>query len=195
MRHLARILFAALLLVAVSGVADDQADLIAHLDRTSSAFLSSVEGLSEAQLNYRPAEGRWTIAEIAEHIAAAEEGILKGTLAAMQNAPAPEALKDANKDAMILQAVPDRSRKFQAPEMLRPTNRFGSPAGAVAAYKKAHAEFVALAKERSDLRSFAGEHPVLKNLDAHGWILFQSAHVERHTKQIEEVKADPNFPK
>ncbi len=27
------------------------------------------------------------------------------------------------------------------------------------------------------------------------WILFISAHSERHTKQINEVKADPNFPK
>ena len=27
------------------------------------------------------------------------------------------------------------------------------------------------------------------------WVLFVAAHSERHTKQINEVKADPNFPK
>ncbi len=27
------------------------------------------------------------------------------------------------------------------------------------------------------------------------WILFIAAHSERHTKQINEVKADPSFPK
>jgi hypothetical protein len=32
-------------------------------------------------------------------------------------------------------------------------------------------------------------------LDAYEWVLFVSAHSQRHTKQIEEVKADPNFPK
>ena len=32
-------------------------------------------------------------------------------------------------------------------------------------------------------------------LDAYEWLLFVSAHSERHTKQILEVEADPNFPK
>jgi hypothetical protein len=36
---------------------------------------------------------------------------------------------------------------------------------------------------------------MLGPLDAYQWILLISAHSERHTKQIEEVKADPNFPK
>lgn len=184
-----------LILITPALLADDRADLLAHLDRTSTAFLKSVEGLSDAQWNYRSGEGRWTIAEIAEHIAASEDLLLKGTLGLMQNKATPEALKDANKDAVILQRIPDRSSKVQAPEVLRPTNRFGSPAGSVVAFRKARAEMVALARERADLREFAGEHPVLKVIDAHGSILFQSAHVERHTKQIEEVKADPGFPK
>ena len=34
-----------------------------------------------------------------------------------------------------------------------------------------------------------------KTLDAYEWLLFLAAHSERHTKQIDEVKADPNFPK
>jgi len=46
-----------------------------------------------------------------------------------------------------------------------------------------------------DLRDHMGPHPVLGPLDAYQWILLISAHSERHTKQIEEVKADPNFPK
>jgi hypothetical protein len=32
-------------------------------------------------------------------------------------------------------------------------------------------------------------------LDAYRWVLLMSAHTERHTNQIKEVKADPNFPK
>jgi hypothetical protein len=34
-----------------------------------------------------------------------------------------------------------------------------------------------------------------KKLDGYEWVLFISAHSERHTKQIDEVKADPTFPK
>ena len=46
-----------------------------------------------------------------------------------------------------------------------------------------------------DLREHATDSPLGKQLDAYEWILFAGAHSERHTKQIEEVKADPNFPK
>jgi hypothetical protein len=34
-----------------------------------------------------------------------------------------------------------------------------------------------------------------KKLDGYEWVLFVAGHSERHTKQINEVKADPNFPK
>jgi hypothetical protein len=32
-------------------------------------------------------------------------------------------------------------------------------------------------------------------MDGYEFILFIAAHSERHVKQINEVKADPNFPK
>jgi len=37
--------------------------------------------------------------------------------------------------------------------------------------------------------------PVASMGTGYEWILFIAAHSERHTKQILEVKADPNFPK
>ena len=38
-------------------------------------------------------------------------------------------------------------------------------------------------------------HPALGSIDAYDWILMLAAHTERHTAQIKEIKADPNFPK
>jgi hypothetical protein len=32
------------------------------------------------------------------------------------------------------------------------------------------------------------------SMDGYQWVLGAAAHTERHTKQILEVKADPNFP-
>jgi hypothetical protein len=32
-------------------------------------------------------------------------------------------------------------------------------------------------------------------MDAFEWVLLVSAHAERHTRQLQEVKADPGFPK
>jgi len=50
-------------------------------------------------------------------------------------------------------------------------------------------------QKTEDLRAHAADSPLGKKLDAYQWILFISAHSERHTKQLNEVKADPNFPK
>jgi len=38
-------------------------------------------------------------------------------------------------------------------------------------------------------------YPHFGLLDGYPWLLLLSAHRARHSEQIEEVKADPNFPK
>jgi len=99
-------------------------------------------------------------------------------------------------DEMILKMVPDRSHKVQAPEILKPTNRFATREDTIKAFedaRKATMDFVRTTND--DLRDHFGPHPFLGPMDAYQWILLISAHTERHTKQIEEVKADPNFPK
>jgi hypothetical protein len=50
-------------------------------------------------------------------------------------------------------------------------------------------------QKAEDLRAHAVDSPLGKKLDAYQWILYISAHSERHTKQINEVKMDPDFPK
>src|SRR5688572_30606566 len=112
MKHSSRFLAAALsfLFCTTSFAADaltdaDRAKLLAHLDKTSAAFLASVDGLTEAQWSYRSGEGRWTVAEVAEHITAAETMLRDMTVAAMK-APAPaEMLADARKDDTVLARI------------------------------------------------------------------------------------------
>ena len=45
------------------------------------------------------------------------------------------------------------------------------------------------------MRSHFRDHPALKTIDAYQMMLLLSAHSERHTLQINEVKADPSYPK
>ena len=173
----------------------DRAALIAQLQRTEARFLKSVEGLSEAQWTFKAAPDRWSIAECAEHITASEPFIRKMVADSMKTALAADVAATAKKDDTILVALVDRTRKFKAPEPLIPTNRFATPAETLAEFKKQRAETIALASGDVDLRANGANHFALGPLDSYGWFLFQSAHSERHTLQIEEVKADPNFPK
>ena len=104
--------------------------------------------------------------------------------------------EDKFTDQQILTMIPDRSHKVQAPEYLKPTNRWATREELVAAFEKSRGATMGYVRNTNDdLRDHFGPHPALGTLDAYQWILLISAHSERHTKQIEEVKADPNFPK
>ena len=128
------------------------------------------KGLSEAQWNFKPAPDRWSVAQVMEHIAGADDfipvNLLKEKVTIL---PAGAPGRDVKKiDAAVEAMIPDRSHKAQAPEPLVPNNRFGSSEG---------------------MDGLVGK------MDGYEFILLIAAHSERHVKQIDEVKADPNFPK
>jgi hypothetical protein len=100
------------------------------------------------------------------------------------------------KDEIVLKMVPDRTQKRHAPENLKPMNRWPNRDELTKAFeenRKATMDYVKTTT--GDLRDHFAPHGAPGLLDGYQWILFISAHSERHTKQIEEVKADPNFPK
>jgi hypothetical protein len=172
----------------------ERAALVTHLERTGAAFEKSIEGLSEAQWNYKAAPERWSPAECAEHIATSE-GFIRGLIEPMmKEEPSAELLASARKDT-IGQLVVDRSKKFQAPEPLRPTKKYKTPDEALAAFRAERAKTIEFVKTGGDFRLHASANPVVGPLDGYGWVTFLSAHSERHTLQIEEVKADAGYPK
>jgi uncharacterized damage-inducible protein DinB len=181
---------------AQSLTAADRDRAMKHLESTRQGVVDATAGLSDAQWNFKAGADRWSVAQVMEHIAAAEDlmrGMIEGQVL---KAPARPAGEDAAAiDAMVLKAIPDRSHKAQAPEPLQPTNRFGSPQDALKHFLESRSATEKLLNERPDLRDHAADSPLGKKLDGYEWILFISAHSERHTKQMLEVKADPNFPK
>jgi hypothetical protein len=171
---------------------------VEYLKQTQKDFLASVEGVSEAQWKFKAAPDRWSIAETAEHIAVAEQTIwdlVFGKI--MKSAPAPEKRAEAlGKDEIILTKIPDRSRKAQAPERLKPTGRWATQVALLRDFEVIRDKEIAYVTEtKEDLRNHFEEHPFLKTMDAYQWLIFNGAHCKRHTAQILEVKADPNYPK
>lgn len=167
-----------------------------HLQRTAKELRQAVKGLTPEQLSFKAAPERWSVAECVEHIALSEtflRGIADKTLAAPAKADGLEARK-AN-DAKILAMTPDRSQKFQAPEPLKPAGKFAGKAGMAEFNRARKANLDYVKTTTADLRAHVAPHPVLKEMDVYQWLLTLSAHTERHTKQILEVKADAKFPK
>src|SRR5438067_3399797 len=166
-----------------------------YLESTKKNILESTKGLSEAQWNFKPAPDRWSVAQVMEHVAAAEDFIRAMVKEKVMMAPAGEAGRDVKKtDEGVLAMVPDRTNKVQAPEPLLPTNRFGSPEDSVKHFVESRATTEDFLKSATGLRDHVTDSPMGK-LDGYEFVLLIAAHSERHTKQINEVKADPNFPK
>jgi hypothetical protein len=171
---------------------------IKQFETTRDNFLKSISGLSEKQWTFKSAPDRWSVAEVAEHITVSEStlgGLVQ--LRLMQSPAAPEKREQVKgKDELILTKVPDRSHKAQAPEFLRPTGRWATEAELTKAFEDARAANIHyISTTNEDLRDHFFDHPAFGTLDGYQWLLLISAHSARHTEQIEEVKADPNFPK
>jgi len=174
----------------------DKDKALAYLESTKKGVLDATKGLSEAQWNFKPATDKWSVAECVEHIAAAEDFIRGMAVDKAMKAPAAPDRDIAKIDAGIMAMIPDRSQKAQAPDELKPTNRFGSPEGSLKHFVESRTATENFLKETPDLRAHAADSPLGgPKLDAYEWVLFVSAHSQRHTKQIEELKADSNFPK
>ena len=170
---------------------------LSELYASRKQFLDSIASLTEAQWTFKPAPNVWSIAECAEHIAVSEDVLFGRVREMMQAPPEPEKRAETKgKEALVLKGMLDRSRKFQAPEVLVPTHRWPTPAALIAHFKESRDRTLDYVRTSpDDLRNHFMPHPVLKTLDAYQWILLIAAHSERHTAQLNEVKQSPNYPK
>ena len=168
---------------------------VEYLQKTRDGVVEAVKGLSDAQVKFKAAPDRWSVAETLEHIAKSEEFLFQHVTDKVIKAPAGPAGRDTAKiDAAILTMIPDRSHKAQAPKELVPTSSW-TPAESLDHFLKSRATMIAFLESTTDLREHAVDSPFGQPWDAYEWLLFIAAHSERHTKQILEVKADSNFPK
>lgn len=169
--------------------------LVQHLQKTRQAFLDSISGLSDAQWTFKAGPDRWSIAEVAEHIAISETTILQLVTDQILKAPPMPPNPNPIPDEKLLGLLLDRSSKFQAPEMLKPTNRWATRDALTKDFLAAREKTTTYVKTTTDdLHGHAGPHPVFKMLDGYQWVLLISGHSARHTAQIEEVKASVGYP-
>jgi hypothetical protein len=168
---------------------------IQYLEKTKQGVIDATKGLSDAQWNFKAGPDRWSIAQCMEHIAAAEDFIRGIVVEKVMVAPDVPGRDLKKTDDAVMAMIPDRSQKAQAPEPLVPTNRFGSPDASLKHFLESRDKTEDFLKTTPGLRDHAVDSPLGTKLDGYQFILLIAAHSERHTKQILEVKADPNYPK
>lgn len=80
--------------------------------------------------------------------------------------------------------------------MLRPVNTFGSFKASLDSFVARRNRNIAFIKTtQADLRDHCSVFPGVGMVDDYQVVIFMVSHSKRHTMQLEEVKANPNFPK
>jgi len=167
------------------------------LSQTENGVFNSLMGMSDAQLNFKPAADRWSIAECVKHIAITEHMLWQMAEGALKQTANPEERADIKaSDEQVVQMVESRAQKVKTAPPMEPQNTpYKSTADALASFREAREKLIQFVNTTdADLRNHVVTFPA-GTYDSYQMVLFIGAHSNRHTQQIEEVKADPNFPK
>jgi hypothetical protein len=165
-----------------------------YLASTCNELTETVTNLSPAQWAFQRAEGEWCVAEIIEHLAMIE-GRIHMLIARLPEAvPAEPDRNDVQIDEFIVQAVPRRTSRVQAPEAAQPKGQC-TPSEALREFMDKRGDTVTLLESAHCLRGRVLPHPIFGPWDGYQWILAAAAHTARHLEQIREIKSAGAFPK
>ncbi len=183
-------------ILSKTGITEEERKFaVDHLTKTQEDLLNAVEGLTEAQLNFKATPDRWSVLECVQHITLTSQGLWQMTEATLKE-KTNDTLKSQVKDEQFIKMVEDRNMKAQAPEEFRPVKSpYHTLSETLDAFKADRNKLIDyIQKTNDDMRKHIAKMP-FGSLDSYQLVLLISAHTNRHTQQINEVKADSNFPK
>ena len=166
------------------------AQIYEAIDETREKFYSRVEGLSDDEAGARPSPDAWSIAEIVEHLALTERGLLrimKGLLAQVEAAggDGAGAMQPFSLERHVARS---RTEKYVSPEGARPKGET-SLADSLARLRRSREEVRALRPriEAADLNTTSYPHPAFGPLNVYEWLAFIGIHEARHLRQAEAL--------
>jgi hypothetical protein len=169
---------------------NEQAQILALLEDGKQALLTSLEGVTGQTAARIPAEGRWSILGVVEHMGISEDYLFGQILKAT---PTPSPIPNPTREAKMLAFGADRSRRIASPPEGFPQGRFPTLAAALDYFLATRARTVAFVQSNPEnLRSQLTWHPILGDANSHEMLLSICVHALRHAKQIEEIKSQLN---
>ena len=182
-------------IIGQSITSEERKKVINHLKSSKSELLATIKGLSENQLNFKPAKEEWSIAECVEHIAISEANIFGMFEMTIKEEPNPSRRSEVKmSDEQVLGLIASRANKVKTRQEFEPTNSFGSYAESIEAFtdkRKSNIKYMKSSEE--DMRNRYFVFP-FGTIDSYQIVLFMSGHTSRHTDQIKEVMRNSSFP-
>lgn len=189
------VLISSTLLAQTHLSAEDRSKAIDYLKETQSAYLKVVKGLSDEQLNFRSDEESWSVAECVEHITASEQSFFDLVEMTLKTDPDPSLRSEVKlSDQEVIGIMENREQKVKTRPDLEPTDRYTGFDNSIDEFKSKRKSIIKYIKTTNDdLRNRYFEFPFGK-VYSYQILLLISAHVTRHTKQIQEIIANSNYP-
>jgi hypothetical protein len=175
--------------------ATERAELVERLQKTETELLEMVTGVTDAQWAFKPAPERWSIGEVVEHIVLAEALMFDTAVQSLDRPENPAWDATLVKTETLRRALPNRSRRVDAPAAIRPKQAL-SRADLMARFAEQRKRALAYVRDADrPVKAHTAPNPFFGDLNAHQWLLYIPLHNERHNQQIAEVKTSPGYPR
>jgi hypothetical protein len=175
-------------------------EIVDKISAERGSLLDSVAGLSESQLDYKPAEDQWSIADILHHLALADEANVKLAGLFLRQSREQGFASDASPDASVLDCMDKHkdaltSTRAKAPDRVTPLSHLPA-AESMARLRASREKLLESMRQLAafDLNYASFPHPLLGPMNAYQWFVLAGFHETRHTAQIERIKSGEGFP-
>jgi hypothetical protein len=163
-----------------------RAEIVRILEESGECFHAAVAAVPPEQSCVSPGPDRWSVFQIAEHVAVAENGMFRMLNAAK---PVEVSLENPAREALIDSGVVSREVPRKSPERAQPTGRFPDLTEALKQFGAARQQTIRFAKEtESDLFCVTAAHPLFGPVNGYELLLIMAGHSRRHADQIAETK-------
>ncbi|MGE7635394.1 DinB family protein [Bacillus paramycoides] len=155
-----------------------------NLLETRDRLISEISLLSYDEFNRSPERNKWSVAQICHHLILAEKLFTKAIVLGLRNI-------DNKTEHKNINLVLDRTKKLEAPEMVKPTSEPIEVQQIIDMLNDSRNKLLAVlstVKDKSLLAEKSAKHPVFGELSLDQWIELLYLHEQRHIEQIKEIK-------
>lgn len=153
-------------------------------EEARAALLAEVNGISDVDLNKKPAPDQWSVKQVLEHLYLMEGAITKTIQDQLANGEVAEA------EEKPIDLTVNRDVKVEAPDFATPGETFATLAELKQKLAATHQGLTDLANkvDETSLEQKTIPHPAFGSMNLKQWIPFVGWHEKRHILQIKEVK-------
>ncbi|HEY5992933.1 MAG TPA: DinB family protein [Candidatus Udaeobacter sp.] len=178
--------------------------IVAEAEKNNNVARNLASGLTEDQLNWKPAPEKWSIAQCLEHLAVTSSKFDPYFASALARARKANPIKSALTYRptlvggwLIKQVMPEAKRKVPAPKVFRPSES-SAIHGALESFLKQQEKFLefVLATDGVDYNKTRLRSPVtpLMRYSLADAFVVTVVHGQRHLGQARRVRETPGFP-